>query len=67
MSTGVPLGRFRSFSPGLLMFSVSGLQLRADSSADSGWQISWRDFCPDEGSDLGVPVLIAQGKSAVND
>lgn len=56
------LGDGFTFSPGLLVFSLSGLQLRADSSADSGWQMSWRDFCPDEGSDLGVPVLIAQGK-----
>lgn len=44
-----------TFSPG---FSTSGLRLRAHSSADSGWQISWMDFCPEEGSDRGVPPVL---------
>lgn len=29
------------------------------SSADRGWQMSWMDFCPEEGSGRGAPALIA--------
>ncbi len=32
---------------------------RALSSADRGWQMSWMDFCPEEGSGRGAPALIA--------
>lgn len=42
----------------LLVFAASGLGVRTDSSADSGWQMSWIDFCPDEGRVFGVPALI---------
>lgn len=43
----------------LLVLAASGLGVSTDSSADSGWQMSWRDFWPDEGRDFGVPPLIA--------
>lgn len=46
----------------LLVFAASGLGVRTDSSVDSGWQMSWIDFWPDDGRVFGVPALIVLAK-----
>lgn len=42
-----------------LTFSAALPGFSALSSADSGWRMSWMDFCPEEASDRGAPALIA--------
>lgn len=42
-----------------LTFSAALPGFNALSSADSGWRMSWMDFCPEEASDRGAPALIA--------
>ena len=52
-----------TLSPALAVLATSGLGVRAESSAERGWQTSWMGSCPDDASDLGVPALIVRAKT----